>query len=139
MLLDLLQYLKSCEGLDYSLNEFEATIKDLLEEVYLKSMRLRNWSIARQTAGVLGKIVPSLMINITDLLIRQKEVSIGTSRNEYLISKPVAPRELKEKLEGLCSEDVREGPVVQEIIIYLGGFIRTMPHMFDGILVFACT
>ena len=31
-------------------------------------------------------------------------------------------------------DDVREGPVVQEIIIYLGNLIRTQPHMFEGIL-----
>jgi phosphorylase kinase alpha/beta subunit len=31
-------------------------------------------------------------------------------------------------------DDVREGPVVQEIIISLGSFIRTNPRMFDGIL-----
>lgn len=29
---------------------------------------------------------------------------------------------------------MREGPVVQEIIIYLGNLIRTQPHMFEGIL-----
>ncbi|CAO3654776.1 unnamed protein product [Mucor hiemalis] len=33
-----------------------------------------------------------------------------------------------------CIDDVREGPVVQEIIIYLGNLIRTQPHMFEGIL-----
>lgn len=31
-------------------------------------------------------------------------------------------------------DDVREGPVVQEIIIYLGNLIRTQPDMFEGIL-----
>lgn len=32
------------------------------------------------------------------------------------------------------TDDVREGPVVQEIIIYLGNLIRTQPDMFEGIL-----
>lgn len=32
------------------------------------------------------------------------------------------------------TDDVREGPVVQEIIIYLGNLIRTQPEMFEGIL-----
>ncbi|KAF8928595.1 Phosphorylase b kinase regulatory subunit alpha [Haplosporangium gracile] len=31
-------------------------------------------------------------------------------------------------------DDVREGPVVQEVLIYLGSFIRADPEMFEGIM-----
>ncbi|KAI8393300.1 glycosyl hydrolases family 15-domain-containing protein [Radiomyces spectabilis] len=132
--IDLLQYLLSCADLDFYIAELQATIKDLLEEVYLKSMRLHYWAIARQATGLLQKIVPSLTISITDLLILKKQVSIGSGLQEYLISTPVGPEILKKILGDHCSDDVREGPLVQEIIIYLGGFIRSMPRMFDGIL-----
>lgn len=102
--------------------------------MYLKSMRLQYWSIARQAAGLLRKIVPSLTINITDLVIRQKQVSIGSGPQEYLISMPTSPDALGQMISEHCNDDIREGPVVQEIIMYLGSFIRTMPQMFDGIL-----
>jgi phosphorylase kinase alpha/beta subunit len=69
----------------------DTTLSELLEEVYLKSKQLQYWSIARQAAGLLKKNVPSLSINITDLVIRQKQVSIGSGPKEYMISMPVAP------------------------------------------------
>lgn len=96
--LDLLQYLASCQSTDYYINELEATIKELLEEVYIKSMRLQYWSIARQSAGLLKKIVPSLTINITDLVIRQKQISIGSGPQEYLISMPIGPDALSKMI-----------------------------------------
>ncbi|OAD77179.1 hypothetical protein PHYBLDRAFT_32569 [Phycomyces blakesleeanus NRRL 1555(-)] len=132
--INLLQYLASCESAETYIEVLDATIRELLEEVYLKSRRLQYWSIARQAAGLLHKNVPSLTINITDLIIRQKQISIGSGAGEYLISTPVGPDALNAMLAEHCTEDVREGPLVQEILIYLGSFIRTQPDMFDGIL-----
>jgi phosphorylase kinase alpha/beta subunit len=132
--IDLLHYLASCEGIDYYVGDLQATIKALLEEVYLKAVHLQYWSIARQATGLLRKVVPSLTINITDLVIRQKQISIGSGQHEYLISRPVGPETVEDMIGKHCTDDVREGPVVQEILIYLGGFIRTNPSMFDGIL-----
>lgn len=95
---DLLQYLISCRPKSYHIHEIDATISDLLEEVYLKSKRLQYWSIARQAAGLLKKNVPSLTINVTDLVIRQKQVSIGTGPTEYFISMPVPPDTLNKMI-----------------------------------------
>ncbi|KAI8079740.1 glycosyl hydrolases family 15-domain-containing protein [Halteromyces radiatus] len=131
---DLLHYLASCESIDYYIGDLQATIRTLLEEVYLKAVHLQYWSIARQASGLLRKVVPSLTINITDLVIRQKQISIGSGQHEYLISRPVGPDTVGEMISKHCTDDVREGPVVQEILIYLGGFIRSNPNMFDGIL-----
>lgn len=97
-LLDLLQYMISCKPDSYYIDALESTISELIEEVYLKSMRSQYWSIARQAAGLLHKNVPSLTINITDLVIRQKQVSIGSGPQEYLISMPVAPDTLKKMI-----------------------------------------
>ncbi|KAL9555915.1 hypothetical protein MBANPS3_002133 [Mucor bainieri] len=132
--IDLLQYMVSCRPMSYYVEALETTILELLEEVYLKSKKSKYWSIARQAAGLLHKNVPSLTINITDLVIRQKQVSIGSGPQEYLISMPVAPDTLNRMISEHCTDDVREGPVVQEIIIYLGNLIRTQPDMFEGIL-----
>lgn len=98
VVIDLLQYLVSCKSLDFYVNELEATLNELLEEVYLKSMRLQYWSIARQAAGLLRKLVPSLTINITDLVIRQKQVSIGSGPQEYLLSMPTGPDALRKMI-----------------------------------------
>ncbi|CEG79151.1 hypothetical protein RMATCC62417_13649 [Rhizopus microsporus] len=132
--IDLLQYLASCKNLDHFIPDLDATMRNLLEEVYLKSRRLQYWSVARQASGLLAKTMPTLTNNLTDLVIRQKQVSIGSGSNEQLISTPLNPDALTKIINEQCSDDVREGPMVQEIIISLGNFIRTIPHMFDGIL-----
>ncbi|KAG2199209.1 hypothetical protein INT47_010584 [Mucor saturninus] len=132
--IDLLQYLASCKNLDEFIVDLDATIRNLLEEVYVKSKRLQYWSVARQASGLLNKTMPSLTYNLTDLVIRQKQVSIGAGATEHLISTPVGPDALNKMIAEQCLDDVREGPVVQEIIISLGNFIRTTPYMFDGIL-----
>ncbi|KAI8877102.1 phosphorylase kinase alphabeta [Backusella circina FSU 941] len=132
--IDLLQYLVSCKTLDEFVDPLDATIRNLLEEVYVKSKRLQYWSVARQASGLLNKTMPSLVNSLTDLIIRQKQVSIGSDQTECLISSPVGPDTLERMISKQCLDDVREGPVVQEIIISLGSFIRTKPQMFDGIL-----
>lgn len=88
----------SCRPMSYYIEALETTILELIEEVYLKSKKSKYWSIARQAAGLLHKNVPSLTINITDLVIRQKQVSIGSGPQEYLISMPVAPDTLNKMI-----------------------------------------
>ena len=133
--LDLLQYLLSCQGADYFVNALDATVHTLLEEVYFKSLQLKLWSIVRQAAGLLTKVVNSLTINITDLVIRQKQVTIGSAPTEHFINSPLGPDVLSQMIyDDGNFDDVREGPVVQEVLIYLGSFIRADPEMFEGIM-----
>ncbi|KAG0244561.1 hypothetical protein BGW41_007324 [Actinomortierella wolfii] len=131
---DLLQYLLSCKGPDFVVTTVDATVEALLEEVYFKSLQLKLWSIVRQAAGLRNKVVNSLTINITDLVIRQKQVTIGFGRTEHVITSPIGPDVLKRMIYEGNFDDVREGPVVQEVLIYLGSFIRANPEMFEGIM-----
>ncbi|KAF9340728.1 hypothetical protein BGZ91_000502, partial [Linnemannia elongata] len=130
----LLQYLLSCQGADYFVNNLDATVQTLLEEVYFKSLQLKLWSIVRQAAGLLNKVVNSLTINITDLVIRQKQITIGSGETEHFITTPLGPDVLSQMIYDGNFDDVREGPVVQEVLIYLGSFIRGDPDMFEGIM-----
>ncbi|KAG0360373.1 hypothetical protein BGZ54_009575 [Gamsiella multidivaricata] len=121
-------------GPDYFVNNLDATVQTLLEEVYFKSLQLKLWSIVRQAAGLLNKVVNSLTINITDLVIRQKQVTIGSGPTEHFITSPLGPDVLSRMIYDGNFDDVREGPVVQEVLIYLGSFIRADPEMFEGIM-----
>ncbi|KAF9199593.1 hypothetical protein BGZ49_010269 [Haplosporangium sp. Z 27] len=132
--IDLLQYLLSCNGADFYLSNLDATVQTLLEEVYFKSLQLKLWSIVRQAAGLLTKVVNSLTINITDLVIRQKQITIGSGPTEHVITTPLGPDVLSRMIYDGNFDDVREGPVVQEVLIYLGSFIRADPDMFEGIM-----
>jgi len=94
---DVLHYLVSCKGLDMEVpisTHGKASVKTLLEEVYHNAARLRKWDIVRQTAGILKKVVNSLTINLSDLVIRQKQVTVGTGASEYVVSAPMTPSKL---------------------------------------------
>lgn len=93
--IDVLHYLLSCHGGDFYVQGL-GIVTDLLEEVYVKAMQLKQWSIVRQAAGLLKKMVNSLSINVTDLLIRQKPVTVGFGKLEFFISSPKNPAKLAE-------------------------------------------
>ncbi|KAI9091438.1 glycosyl hydrolases family 15-domain-containing protein [Phlyctochytrium arcticum] len=130
---DLLHYLLSCHGIEYEVPGL-AIVAALLEEVYVKAMHLRQWSIVRQAAGLLRKTVNALTINVADLLIRQRPVTVGFGGDEIFMTSPMHPAALKTLIYTHCASDVREAPLVQEVLTYLGSFIRGDPHMFQGIM-----
>ncbi|KAH6595981.1 hypothetical protein BASA50_005454 [Batrachochytrium salamandrivorans] len=130
---DLLHYLYSCRGIDYQVRDL-CSVAILLEEVYVKAMHMKQWSVVRQTAGLMHKSVNSLTSNLSDLLVRQKPVTVGFGTLEYFIDGPKNPAALAEIIYKHCSNDVREAPLIQEIVTYLGSFIRGSPHLFDGIM-----
>lgn len=53
------------------------TVKDLLQEVYDKSCSEKKWALVRHCAGMLGKQVEDLAKSIADLVVRQKQITIG--------------------------------------------------------------
>ncbi|KAL1919737.1 uncharacterized protein VTP21DRAFT_1668 [Calcarisporiella thermophila] len=131
--IDLLQYILSCHGMDYYVDPLDAPIRQLIEEVYFKALQLKLWSIVRQAAGLLRKAVNSLTINITDLIIRQKMVTIGHGQREYVIFTSLSPDVLINAIFERCGDDAREGPLIQEVLTNLGSLIRMDASMFDGI------
>ena len=90
----LLQTLFDREGPDFVTKGIgnAVTVKELLEEVYNKAGDMSLWSIVRQVASMLEKYVDSLAPSITEMLVRGKEVTIGTfGFEEYVISEPISP------------------------------------------------
>nr|KAJ3420465.1 hypothetical protein HK105_005642 [Polyrhizophydium stewartii] len=130
---DLLHYLYSCRGLDYIVPGL-CKLSILLEEVYVKAMHNKQWSVVRQTAGLLRKSVNSLTSNLSDLLVRQKPVTVGFGPQEFFIDSPKNPKALSDIIYSHCVSDVREAPLIQEVITYLGSFIRGSPQTFEGIM-----
>jgi phosphorylase kinase alpha/beta subunit len=87
---ELLHYLYSCHGGNFNVPKL-ATVNELLEEIYWKAMHSKLWSVVRTAAGILRKNVNSLTGNLSDLLIRQKPVTVGIRPNEYFIDTPKNP------------------------------------------------
>lgn len=132
--MDLAHYLHSCYGGEYWIEPLATTLAKALEAIYSKAIALKLWSIARHSAGVLQKMADSLAIDITDLIVHQKRVSVGSGEGEHVIDTAVTPDRLKLLIYSSCTSDVREGPLVQELLTFLGSFIRSDPALLDGIL-----
>jgi len=109
-------------------------VESLVKELYEATCEAKNWSMVRHTSGLLGKKLPSLALSLTDLIVRQKQVTVGLPGKEIIISRPLGSQELKEKIDLAHEGDVSTSSLSQEILIYLAMFIRTEPFLFNGML-----
>ncbi|KAJ1674447.1 hypothetical protein EV182_003256, partial [Spiromyces aspiralis] len=133
--IDILHYMHSCRGPDFYVERLGVTVAELIEEVYVKSMRLNLWSVVRQAAGLTKKMVPELALSITELIVRRLHVSIGFGHLETTITRPINPEELQHSMaNAFRGSDPREGPLVQEIIRACADLARSDVGLFNGIM-----
>nr|XP_002736188.1 PREDICTED: phosphorylase b kinase regulatory subunit alpha, liver isoform-like [Saccoglossus kowalevskii] len=112
------------------------TVESLLIELYYKAGHMKHWSIVRHTAGMLGKRVEDLAQAATDLIVRQKQLTVGMppEPREKVITAPLPPDELKKIIYTACGEDSSTAVLTQEILYYLAAFIKTEPALFNEML-----
>lgn len=73
------------------------TVKDLLKALYEKACTQKLWGLVRHSAGMLGKRVEDLAKAVTDLLVRQKQITVGMPpNNEHTITAPLPENELRQ-------------------------------------------
>jgi phosphorylase kinase alpha/beta subunit len=142
--IELLNVLVRLVGLDFETGLAGAgmpvTVKDLLDEVYTCASRgdasgMPYWSIARRAAGLLDKVDVGLSDAVTDIVVRQKQISVGRAYSEdSLITQPLPHTEVLEKIRHFCREDIRDRVLTQEILIYLSLLIKAEPTLFKGLL-----
>lgn len=53
------------------------SVRDLLKEVYEKACTEKKWALVRHSSGMLGKQVEDLAKSVADLLVRQKQITVG--------------------------------------------------------------
>jgi len=135
---ELLARLQSLAGPDCDTGigqERTITVADLLEEVYVKAGRQELWLIVRRTAGLLNKMDVNLSDAVTELLVRQKHVTVGKAYSDgSLIRDPMPHSDIMEKIIQFCGEDERDRALTQEIIVYLSVLIKSAPELFEGLL-----
>ncbi|RUS87688.1 hypothetical protein EGW08_004529 [Elysia chlorotica] len=112
---------------------------DIIHYLYLhKSVtggHWKQWWLVRHTAGMLRKRVEDLALAATDLLVRQKQLSVGLPpEHETIITSPLPPDELAAIIYDSCGEDHSTASLTQELLVYLAMFIRTEPHLFNEML-----
>lgn len=84
---------------------------------------------------MLGKKMQNMELGLTDLLVRQKQVTIGLPpNNEVIISQPLGSQELRDLIAEASQGDMSAASLTQEILCYLGMFVRTEPKLFHGML-----
>ncbi|XP_050501218.1 probable phosphorylase b kinase regulatory subunit alpha isoform X3 [Diabrotica virgifera virgifera] len=132
---DILQYLVDTKGLDYNTGMLEygrvVTVKDLLKGLYEKACHQKMWGLVRHTAGMLGKRVEDLAKSVTDLLVRQKQITVGMPpNNEHTITAPLPENDLRLLIHEAYGEDDSTAMLTQELLSYLAMFIRTEPQLF---------
>lgn len=136
---ELLSALVRLKGLDFDTGLGQpiqsVTVAMLLNEIYLRAGKLKLWAILRRVAGLYDKMALNLADVVTDILVRQKQIAIGKSYSEIsLITQPLTPPEIMEKIHEFCREDIRDRMLTQEILIYLSLLIKAQPKLFNGLL-----
>jgi phosphorylase kinase alpha/beta subunit len=137
--IELLSTLKSLRGMDFNTGLGGpgriVTVEHLLDEIYAKASQLEQWDILRRAAGLLEKADITLSDAVTELLVRQKQISVGKAySDESLITEPMSHGEIVEKIRQLCDDDARDQVLTQEILIDLSILIKAEPSLFDGLL-----
>ncbi|CAE1251880.1 Phosphorylase b kinase regulatory subunit alpha, skeletal muscle isoform,Phosphorylase b kinase regulatory subunit beta,Probable phosphorylase b kinase regulatory subunit alpha,Phosphorylase b kinase regulatory subunit alpha, liver isoform [Acanthosepion pharaonis] len=134
---DIIHYLYIAKGPSFKVTiaDHQCTVNDLLRELYEKAGYWKQWWLVRHTAGMLKKRVEDLALAATDLLVRQKQLSVGLPPDrEKIITSPLPPDELSEMIFDACGEDLSTAALTQELLIYLAMFIRTEPQLFHEML-----
>ncbi|KAF7251365.1 hypothetical protein EG68_09347, partial [Paragonimus skrjabini miyazakii] len=136
---ELLGRLCQLQGLDWDTGidpTQPANVRTLLKEVYERTSQATSWFLLRYTAGLLGKRAGSLARSLTDILVLQKQITIGLppEPRELVIDAPLPPDQIAELIQKACGEDILMNVVTQEILIYLSMVARTKPQQLANIL-----
>jgi phosphorylase kinase alpha/beta subunit len=84
---------------------------------------------------MLGKRVEDLAKSVTDLLVRQKQITVGMPPHyEQAIIRPLPAKELRQIIDQTHGGDQSTAMLTQELLIYLAMFIRTEPQLFQEML-----
>ncbi|NND32217.1 MAG: glycosyl hydrolase family 15 [Saprospiraceae bacterium] len=113
----------------------EIDLQSITTEIYERAGRMRIWSVVRHAAALLDKIEINLQFSITSLLVRQKIIQVGKAfTDDSLIIRPLPFNQLIGKIKQYCREDQRDRVLTQEILVFLGIFIRDFPHLFEDLI-----
>ena len=130
---DVLQYLVLNYGLKYDTGT--GTVAELVSELYARSCKMKCWGLVRHTSGLLSKKIPNLALSLTELLVRQKQVTVGLPpHQEVVISQPLSARELRDLIYKCHEGDISTAALTQEVLTYLAKFIRSEPDLFHGMI-----
>ena len=127
----LLWILLKREGSDFTLPT-HITVREQIENISRQAGALHYWPVVRFCSSILKKLVDSISPSLSSILVNSKQITIGTGYNEVLIDHPRTPNDIRQLLYS-TGQDVYDSVLQQEIILYVGQLISTLPHLFNGI------
>jgi len=127
------------KGLQYKVrinDDVTIELYQLVDEILDWATKNFDWLLIRQMSSLLKKCMSGLSESVTDVLVRQKQVTVGFPRlsNEITITRPVSDEELYLMISNSFGDDHDFCVLAQEIILYLGMFVRSSPKLFNDLL-----
>ncbi|KTF84224.1 hypothetical protein cypCar_00007749 [Cyprinus carpio] len=116
---DILYVLYAMKGSDWIVNlsgQGEATVRSLLEELYVRAGACKEWGLIRYISGILKKRV---------------EVLAEVRPHIY---HPLPPEELISLIYEASGQDISIAVLTQEIMVYLAMYVRSQPSLFGDML-----
>ncbi|MBW4606166.1 MAG: glycoside hydrolase family 15 protein [Hassallia sp. WJT32-NPBG1] len=137
--IELLQTLTRLQGLEFDTGfggpGHPVTVADLLDEVYTRGAEMGIWGVVRRAAGLQQMTYIALSDVVTSILVRGKQIAVGKAYSEAsLLTVPLSHKEIVEKINHFCREDISDRVLTQEILIYLSLLIKSEPELFKGLL-----
>ncbi|KAK2869188.1 hypothetical protein Q7C36_001059 [Tachysurus vachellii] len=136
---DILYILYAMKGPEWMVNisgQRVATVRTLLEELYVKAGACKEWGLIRYISGILKKKVEVLAEACTDLISHQKQLTVGLppEPREKVITVPLPPEELNNLIYEASGQDISIAVLTQEIMVYLAMYVRSQPNLFGDML-----
>ncbi|XP_077547677.1 putative phosphorylase b kinase regulatory subunit alpha [Haemaphysalis longicornis] len=136
---DILFYLSINKGLNWDTGlgfpTSVVTVWNLFQDFYERACQEQRWGLVRHFAGPVGKRVGDLAMSVTDLLVRQKQVTVGRPpMHEHVIMRPLPAKELRKIISDAHPGDQSMAMLTQELLTYLAMFIQTDPHLFREVV-----
>uniref|UniRef100_A0A8C2CA31 Phosphorylase b kinase regulatory subunit n=1 Tax=Cyprinus carpio TaxID=7962 RepID=A0A8C2CA31_CYPCA len=134
---DILYVLYAMKGSDWIVNlsgQGEATVRSLLEELYVRAGACKEWGLIRYISGILKKRVE--VLSCTDLISHHKQLTVGLppEPREKVITVPLPPEELISLIYEASGQDISIAVLTQEIMVYLAMYVRSQPSLFGDML-----
>ncbi|MGB1111186.1 MAG: glycoside hydrolase family 15 protein, partial [Gammaproteobacteria bacterium] len=106
------------------------TVRELLEELYIRAGYMRDWTVVRLCAGLLEMHDIDLEGAATEILVRGKGLSLARSYSRRsTIRRPTSAREIIKIIREYNPEDLRAQILTQELVLILGLFMRSEPDL----------
>jgi phosphorylase kinase alpha/beta subunit len=125
----IMQLLSERHGLSYELEE--QPLSDHIQKLYLQAGNQHIWPIVRLCSGLLNKYDIHLEQATLEILLRQHWLTVGRAYSgKATLKKPMTSSDILTTIQTYNNNDPREQIIIQELILYLGFLITSIPQLF---------